>query len=114
MRLGLSRSIASIALSISLPMFGCSALSWRCFPASLRRHPEHVLGAVLVGILGIRPRVLALASEQLREEFLERVADVLEEDQAEYCVILLGRIHVVAEFIGCQPLFRLEPKVGCL
>ena len=50
---GLSRSMATIASSISLPMVGCLALALQVRPAGLLRHPEDVLGPVLVRVLGV-------------------------------------------------------------
>jgi hypothetical protein len=34
---------------------------------------------------------------------LESVGDVLEEDQSEHDVLVLGRVHVVAELVGSLP-----------
>ena len=45
---------------------------------------------------------------------LEGVGDVLEEDQAEDDVLVLGRVHVVAELVGRQPELRLEAEVGAV
>ena len=43
---------------------------------------------------------------------LEGVGDVLEEDQAEDDVLVLGRVHVVAERVGGRPELGLEAEVG--
>ena len=43
---------------------------------------------------------------------LEAVGDVLEEDQAENDMLVLRRIHVVAELVGHQPELRLEADRG--
>jgi hypothetical protein len=42
---------------------------------------------------------------------LEGVGDVLEEDQAEDDVLVLGGVHVIAELVGGGPQGRLEPEV---
>jgi hypothetical protein len=79
-------------------------------PACLLRHPEDAYRAVLVGVLGFGSfRTLRLKFGVLR---LEGVGDVLEEDQAENDVLVLGRIHVVAQGIGRCPELGLEPEVG--
>ena len=44
--------------------------------------------------------------------FLEGVGDVLEEDQSEHNVLVLGGIHVVAELVGRQPELGLKPEIG--
>ena len=43
---------------------------------------------------------------------LEGVGDVLEEDQAEDDVLVLGRVHVVAQRVGGGPELGLEAEVG--
>ena len=80
-------------------------------PAGLLRHPEDVGGAVFVGVFGVGALRLAAASSSacLR---LEGVGDVLEEDQAEDDVLVLGRVHVVAQRVGGRPQLGLEAEVG--
>jgi hypothetical protein len=70
-------------------------------PARLRRHPEDVLGAVLVRVL--RVGAAALLRDELRVCLLEGVGDVLQEDQAEDDVLVLGGVHAAAEGIGHLP-----------
>ena len=79
-------------------------------PARLLRHPEDVDGAVLVGVL--RVGALRLLRLQLGVLRLEGVGDVLEEDQAEDDVLVLGRVHVVAQRVGGRPELGLEAEVG--
>ena len=43
---------------------------------------------------------------------LERVGDVLEEDEAEDDVLVLGGVHIVAHLVGCRPHRRLEAEIG--
>jgi hypothetical protein len=43
---------------------------------------------------------------------LEGVGDVLEEDEAEDDVLVLGRIHVVAQGVGGGPELGFEAEVG--
>ena len=81
-------------------------------PAAPRRHPEDVLGAVLVRVFGIGAGVVAFAGDELGVLLLEGVGDVLEEDQAEDDVLVLGRVHVVAQLVGGEPELGLEAEVG--
>ena len=78
-------------------------------PASLRRHPEDVVRPVLVRVFGIGP--FAHFGEQFLMPFLKGVGDVLEEDQSEYDVLVLGRIHVVAELVSRQPELGLKAEI---
>jgi hypothetical protein len=79
-------------------------------PARFLRHPENTGGAILVGVLWVS------ALRQLRFQFrvlgLEGVGDVLEEDQAQDDVLVLGRVHVVAQRVGSSPELGLEAEVG--
>jgi len=43
---------------------------------------------------------------------LEGVGDVLQEDQAEHHVLVLGRVHIVAELVGRLPQCGLEAERG--
>jgi hypothetical protein len=43
---------------------------------------------------------------------LERVGDVLQEDEAQDDVLVLRRVHVVAEGVGGLPELGLEAEVG--
>ena len=49
------------------------------------------------------PVVLGQLGDQLSMPGLERVGDVLQEDEAQDDVLVLGRVHVVAERIGGLP-----------
>ena len=73
-------------------------------PTSLRRHPEDVLGDVFVPVLG---RVLAPLGEHGLAAFLEGVGDVLEEDQPEDDVLVLGGVHRAAQRVGHRPQLGL-------
>ena len=44
--------------------------------------------------------------------FLERIGDILEEDQAEDDVFVLGRVHMAAQLARCGPECLLEAKLG--
>src|SRR5665648_773500 len=70
-------------------------------PARALRHPEDVDGAVLVKVLRVRPA--RLLGDQLGALLLERVRDVLEEDQTEDHVLVLASVHVVAQGVGHLP-----------
>ena len=78
-------------------------------PARLRRHPENAHRAVFVRVL----RIGALLT--LRIELgvlgLKCVGNVLEKDQPEHDVLVLGRVHVVAQCIGRRPEFGLEAEI---
>ena len=43
---------------------------------------------------------------------LEGVGDVLQKNQPEHDVLVLGRIHVVAELVSRQPKLGLEAEIG--
>ncbi len=74
------------------------------------RHPENAGGFVFVGIFRVST-LLALRFElgMLR---LKGIRDLLEEDQAQDDVLVLRRIHVVAEAVGHLPQLGLEAEIG--
>ena len=80
-------------------------------PARFLRHPEDVQGAVLVRILRIGALVaLGLELGVLR---LEGVRDVLQEDQAEHDVLVLGRVHVAPRSLSAAAQsFRSALSLG--
>ena len=88
-----------------LPDGGLLGLRLQVRPARLRRHPEDALRAVLVGVLGVGP--LVLLRLKLRVGLLEGIGDVLEEDQPEDDVLVLGRVHAPAEGVGHPPQLSL-------
>ena len=102
--------MATIASSISVPIVGCGAAAWKCGPAGLLGHPEDAVGAVLVGVLGVG--AVGAVGLELGVLRLEGVGDVLQEDQAEDDVLVLGGVHVVAESVGGLPELRLEAEIG--
>ncbi len=77
-------------------------------PARFRRHPENIDRAVLVRVF----RVGAFAA--LRVELgvfrLERVGNVFEKNQPEHDMLVLGRIHIVAQRVGRSPQLGLEAE----
>ena len=75
-------------------------------PSRLGRHPEDALGAVLVGVFGVR--ALIALSLQLGVGLLEGVGDVLEEDQAEDDVLVLSGVHAAPKRVGHAPQLGLE------
>jgi len=79
-------------------------------PAGLPGHPEDARGAVLVRVLGVGAR--GAVGLELRVLGLEGVTDVLEEDQAQDDVLVLGRVHVVAQRVGGLPELGLEAAAG--
>ena len=78
-------------------------------PAGLLGHPEDAGGAVLVGVLGVG--AVGAVGLELGVLRLEGVADVLEEDQAQDDVLVLGGVHVVAQGVGGLPELGLEAEV---
>jgi hypothetical protein len=70
-------------------------------PARLLRHPENAGGAVFVRVF--RVSALRLLLFEFGTLGLERVRDVLEEDQAENHMLVLRRVHVVAQRVGGRP-----------
>ena len=74
----------------SPPYGGLVRLALKLRPPGLGRHPEDVLGDVLVPVLG---GVFTPFGEHLSVALLEGVGDVLEEDQAEDDVLVLGGVH---------------------
>lgn len=78
----------------------------KVMPACFWRYPEDVVGAVLVAVLWVG------AVGSLRFELgvfsFEGVGDVLEEDEAEDDVFVLGGVHVVAEGVGGGPELGFE------
>ena len=91
---------------------GLRGVGLQLAPAGLGRHPEHVLGLVFVGVFRVGALVVAHACQQLGAVLFEAVGDVLEEDQAKHHVLVLGRVHVVAQLVGREPELGLEAQVG--
>jgi hypothetical protein len=79
-------------------------------PARLGRYPEDGERAVLIGILGIG--AAGLLGDELRVLFLEGVGDVLEEDQTEHHVLILGGVHAAAQGVGSLPQFFFKTQIG--
>ena len=69
-------------------------------PARFGRHPEDALGGVLVPVLG---GLFTPSVQHQRVALLEGVGDVLEEDEAEDDVLVLGGVHAAAEGVGHAP-----------
>jgi hypothetical protein len=81
-------------------------------PTGFLRHQEDVLGAVFVRILGVRAGVGPLSGEQLGAVFLKAVRDVLEEDEAEQNVLVLGRADVAAQLVRRGPELDFKADAG--
>src|SRR5205814_2219080 len=77
-------------------------------PASGGRDPEDVFSAVFVGIFGIRAGVIPYPGNEFGVMLFEAVGDVLEEDETENDVLVLGGVHVAAQLIGCEPELGFE------
>src|SRR5665648_301776 len=95
-------------------------------PARLARHPEDVVGEVLVAVFRVDAGLAGAAGREapgglllgLREQgrvlLLEGVTDVLEKDEAERHVLVLGRVHVAAHLVGGGPELLLEAEGGAV
>jgi hypothetical protein len=70
-------------------------------PARLDRHPEDARRAVLVRVFGVG--ALGLLGDQPGVLLLEGVGDVLEKDEPEHDVLVLGGVHAAAQRIGHLP-----------
>ena len=79
-------------------------------PARLLRHPEDVFGEIFVGVFG----GVGVFGQQRGTLCLEGVRNVLEEDQAERDVLVVGRLHVAAQLVGRLEQLRLEAKVAAV
>ena len=101
--------MATIASSTILPMVGCLALACKCDQRASFGTQKTLIGPVFVGVFRVGP--LGPFGVELGVLLLEGVGDVLQEDQAEDDVLVLGRVHVVAELVGGQPEFALEAQI---
>ena len=77
-------------------------------PAGLLGHPEDVFGGVFVGVLG-GGRVFG---EEGGAAGFEGDGDVLEEDQAEGDVLVVGRLQVLAQLVGGEEELGLDAERG--
>ena len=86
---------------------GTLRLNYPEFPDSCPRgQPEDVEAAIFVPILRVSP--LGPVGIQPGMLLLEGVGDVLQEDQAQHHVLVLGGVHVGAERVGGLPELGLE------
>ena len=76
-------------------------LSLQVVPPRLRRHPEDAESPVLVRVL--RVRAFVDLRFQLRACLLKGVGDVLQEDQPQHDVLVLGGVHAAAQGVGHPP-----------
>ena len=103
---GLSRSMAIMALSSSLPMTRVFGAALEVGPAGFGRYPENVVGGVFVAVFGVSAFFLL----QRGVLFLEGVGDVFQEDEAEDDVFVFGGVEVAAEFVGSGPKRGFEAE----
>ena len=101
--------MATIASSTSLPMVGCLALPWRCADPASFGTQKTFSARYRLRLRGRPPRPWLPEASGASPR---RVGDVLQEDQPQDDVLILRRIHVVAELVGGQPQLGLESKVG--
>ena len=94
-------------------------------PTSLRWNPEDVIFAVLVAILDnitafglilhvVLARRIGSEENELIVAFGEGIGDVLQEDEAEHDVFVLGGVHVAAQLVRCGPQGLLESQAGAV
>ena len=76
------------------------------------RHPKNIFGFVFVLVLRVGADVIALACDQFGVMLFEGARDVFEEDETEHYMLILRRVHVVAELVGSQPELGLEAETG--
>lgn len=77
-------------------------------PARLRWHPEDVLSDVLVAVLPIG----AGNGRESRVPLVKCVGNVLEEDQSERNVLVLGSVEVATHLVGRLPQLRFEAEIA--
>ena len=85
------------------PYGGLARLGLQLRPPGLWRHPEDVLGDVLVPVLG---GFFTPFGEHLGVALLEGIGDVLEEDEAEDDVLVLGGVHAAPQGVRHAPQIR--------
>lgn len=77
-------------------------------PARLLWYPEHVVGQVLVLVLGS----LRVFGQQRLVLGLEGIGDVLQEDEPERDVLVIAGLHVAAQLVSGLKKVSLEAKVA--
>ena len=100
-------SISAIASSISLPMVGCLALACRCDQRA-SFGTQNTFSARYSSGSSAAAGSSASKRSALR---LEGVRDVLEEDQAERDVLVVGRLQVLAQLVGGKKHLGLEAEI---
>ena len=102
--------IASIALSISSPMPALLACGGQRVPAGALGYPEDAFALVLVHVVEELARSAISGTSSARSSARicvaalgEGVGHVLEEDQAEDEVLVLGGVHRAAQLVGGLP-----------
>ena len=91
-------------------MVGCLAWALRCDQRASGGTQKMLSARYSSGSSGSAP--CALLGFELRVLLLEGVGDVLEEDQAEDDVLVLGGVHAAAQRVGHLPELGLVADVG--
>src|SRR5215813_9903803 len=103
-----------IASSTIWPMVGCLAWAFRCAQRASGGTQKMLSARYSFRVLRIG--TLRLLRFELRVLRFEGVGDVLEEDQAEHDVLVLGGVHATAQRVGHLPEPRFiaddRPVVG--
>ena len=93
----------------------------QCLPAGALGHPEHVDLAIVVALLQLLGQKLGVcvvevvvvtlvgeAALKLAPARLEGVGDVLDEDETQHDVLVLGGVHIGAQLVGRGPEGALD------
>jgi hypothetical protein len=101
--------MAVIASSTSLPMVGWGALAFRWDHRASFGTQKMLAARYSSGSSGSAPSFVCASSSAC---FASNASDVLEEDQAEDNVLVLGGIHVVTKRVGGLPECGLEAEIS--
>ena len=82
-------------------------------PACFLGHEEDIVGQVFVSVLRVGPFKLALTFFQFLVQVVEGVGDVFEKDQPQNDMLILRRIHIVAQLIRRRPERSFQFVVIC-
>ena len=78
-------------------------------PAGRRGHPEHAFRRVFITIFGVGAWTLI---EDFRMALGEPVRDVLQEDEAQYHMLVVGGVQMAAQLVGGGPEFGFQALAG--
>ena len=93
-------------------MVGCLALAWRWDQRASFGTQKTFSALYSSGSSAIRACVVALTGDELGAVLLEGVGNVFKEDEAEDDVLVLRRVHVIAQLVSSEPELGLEANGG--